>query len=127
MIKAPVKNTARAKAIVIGAGLASILVARFLPTELATLQRGTGPARRGRLLHGRRDRGSEAEGRWSVTRALVCLVLLSACSPSTTETAVESGMKSGMIACEVLLQDPSIERTPEAEEWCRRVVHGCPK
>jgi hypothetical protein len=37
MIKAPVKNTRRAKAILIGAGIASILVARFLPSELDTL------------------------------------------------------------------------------------------
>jgi hypothetical protein len=53
------------------------------------------------------------------------LLLLAACSPATTETAVESGMKSGMVACEVLLQDKSIERTPEAEAWCWTVVHGC--
>lgn len=37
MIKAPVKNTARAKAIIIGAGITSVLVARFLPTELGLL------------------------------------------------------------------------------------------
>jgi hypothetical protein len=38
MIKVPVSNPARAKAIVIGAGILSVLVARFLPTELALLQ-----------------------------------------------------------------------------------------
>lgn len=35
MIKAPVSNPARAKAIVIGLGVLGILVARFLPSELA--------------------------------------------------------------------------------------------
>jgi hypothetical protein len=38
MVKVPVKNTARAKGLLIGAGVVSILVARFLPSELATLQ-----------------------------------------------------------------------------------------
>ena len=38
MIKAPVSNPARAKAIVIGASVATVLVARFLPSELGLLR-----------------------------------------------------------------------------------------
>jgi hypothetical protein len=38
MIKAPVKNTARAKAIVLGAAVTSVLVSRFLPAELPLLR-----------------------------------------------------------------------------------------
>lgn len=38
MIKAPTRNPARAKAIVLGAAVTSVLVARFLPSELQLLQ-----------------------------------------------------------------------------------------
>lgn len=34
MIKAPVSNPARAKALVIGAAVVTVLIGRFLPTEL---------------------------------------------------------------------------------------------
>lgn len=30
-----------------------------------------------------------------------------------------------MLACEVMLADKTIPRTPEAEAFCRRVVDGC--
>jgi hypothetical protein len=57
---------------------------------------------------------------------VVALVLATpACSAASKETAVQSGMTGGMVACEALLLDKSIPREPAAEEWCRVVVHGC--
>ena len=38
MVKVPTSNPARAKAIVIGAAVATVLVARFLPGELGLLK-----------------------------------------------------------------------------------------
>lgn len=30
-----------------------------------------------------------------------------------------------MLACEILLKDPTIPREPAAQEFCERVVNGC--
>lgn len=64
-----------------------------------------------------------------MSHALVfALLLLASCSAANArETAIQSGMTSGMVACEAMLLDKSIPREPAAEAWCRVVVHGCPE
>lgn len=59
-----------------------------------------------------------------MTRALVCaLLLLAGCA--SKEAAIQSGLNGGVVACEVLLLDKTIETEPGAREWCARLLNGC--
>lgn len=63
-------------------------------------------------------------------RVVVCAVLLSACgapAAAVKQDALQAGLQSGMTACDVLRADPSIQREPAVDEFCRRMIEGCPK
>jgi hypothetical protein len=62
-----------------------------------------------------------------VSRAALVLVCLAVLSCQSKEQAIQSALEGGMLACDVLLADPSIPRTPEAHAFCVTMTKGCPE
>lgn len=54
---------------------------------------------------------------------VLALCMLAGCA--SKEEVIQSALNGGMLACDALLADKTIPRTPEAEAFCERVVNGC--
>ena len=73
---------------------------------------------------GCRRRGAPAQLGAEVIRALVfSLLLLAGCA--SKEQAVQNALNGAMLACDVLIEDKTIPRTPEAQAFCERLRRGC--
>lgn len=62
-------------------------------------------------------------------RALLPLLLLAASCASTPEArrdaALSAGLASGVLACQTLLANPTIQAEPGMRELCARMLVGC--
>lgn len=56
---------------------------------------------------------------------LSALVLLAGCAAHDKEAVIAAGLAGGVAACDALLADPTVQATPEARAWCKRLVNGC--
>lgn len=60
-----------------------------------------------------------------MSRAALVLLCLALGACQSKEQAVQSALEGGMLACDLLLADPTIPREPAAQAFCERMQRGC--